>query len=243
MVSSHPVAVDRLRRAIATSQQYLLSQQQPDGHWVAELESNVTITAEVILLHKIWGTDRHRPLAKAEPYLRSQQRPHGGWELYYGDGGDLSTSVEAYMALRLLGVPQTDPALLKAKQFILQRGGISQTRIFTKLHLALIGGYQWRGLPSIPPWVMLLQPPLPVSIYEMSSWARGSTVPLLIVFDRKPVFAIEPGLRFDELYTEGIDRARFELPTQGDWSDAFVYLDQAFKWAEALNLVPFREAG
>lgn len=243
MAIQDQLGADQLSQAIAASQQYLLSIQQPDGHWVAELESNVTMTAEIVLLHKIWGTDGARPMAKAERYLRSQQRPHGGWELYYGDGGELSTTVEAYMALRVLGVAQDDPALLEAKSFILQRGGITRTRIFTKLHLALIGCYSWSGLPSIPAWVMFLQPPFPVSIYELSSWARGSTVPLLIVLDRKPVFSLDPGLNLDELYAEGIENARFELPTQGDWSDGFVYLDHAFKLAETLNLVPFREAG
>jgi squalene-hopene/tetraprenyl-beta-curcumene cyclase len=53
--------------------------------------------------------------------------------------------------LRLLGVPTTDPPLIRAKTLILEKGGISKTRIFTKLHLALIGCYHWRGLPSLPP--------------------------------------------------------------------------------------------
>lgn len=232
-----------LNPAIAAAQDYLLSLQYPDGYWWAHLESNVTITAEIILLHKIWGTDGDRPLAKAEQYLRSYQRDHGGWELFYGDGGDLSTSVEAYMALRVLGVPANDPALLKAKDFILSRGGISKTRIFTKLHLALIGCYDWRGLPSIPAWVMLFKAPFPFTIYELSSWARGSTVPLLIVFDQKPVYSIEPAVNLDELYAEGIDNVRWELPKAGNWSDLFVWLDGVFKGAESLNLVPFREQG
>jgi squalene-hopene/tetraprenyl-beta-curcumene cyclase len=142
---------DQLKQSIAKAQSYLLSLQTPEGYWWAELESNVTITAEIILLHKIWGTDGDRPLAKAEPYLRSRQRDHGGWELFYGDGGDLSTSVEAYTALRVLGVPASDPDLLRAKDFILSRGGISKTRIFTKFHLALIGCYDWQGLLPCPP--------------------------------------------------------------------------------------------
>ena len=137
--------VTGLADAIKKAQDYLLSIQKPDGHWVAELESNVTITAEILLLHKVWGISEKLPLAKIETYLRSKQRDHGGWELFYGDGGEVSTSVEAYMALRLLGVPAKDPALLKAKEFILGQGGISKTRIFTKLHLALIGCYDWRG--------------------------------------------------------------------------------------------------
>ena len=230
--------------AIAKAQEYLLSLQNPEGYWWAELESNVTITSEVVLLHKIWGTDKTRSLDKVEFYLRSQQRDHGGWELFYGDGGDLSTSVEAYMALRLLGVAVTDPALERARSFILDRGGISKTRIFTKMHLALIGCYDWRGLPSIPPAVMLLPeiPPFGL-IYELSSWARGSTVPLLIVFDKKPVYAVEPGVTLNELYAEGFGNARFELPRSHDWSDLFVWLDDAFKLAEEWKLIPLRTEG
>lgn len=237
------VSQEKLEQAISQSQEYLLSIQQEDGYWWGELESNVTITAEVVLLHKIWHTDKTRPLNKAEAYLRSQQREHGGWELYYGDGGDLSTSVEAYMALRLLGVPATDRALIKAKQFILQQGGISKTRIFTKMHLALIGCYDWQGLPSIPPWIMLLPEESPFTIYEMSSWARGSTVPLLIVFDRQPVFTIDHPITLDELYTEGIGNVVYELPRNNDWTDIFIAIDNAFKLAQDLNLVPLREEG
>lgn len=232
-----------LEAAIAASQSYLLTQQDEKGYWWAELESNVSITSEVVLLHKIWGTDRSRPLEKVETYLRSQQRDHGGWELYFGDGGEISVSVEAYMALKLLGVPMEDPAMVRARQFILEHGGISRTRVFTKLHLALIGCYEWRGIPSLPPWVMLLPEQFPVTIYEMSSWARGSTVPLLIVMDREPVYAVEAGFNLDELYVEGRNRAQFDLPLSNEWTDAFIYLDGLFKFAEATNLVPFRDEG
>lgn len=234
------VTVSKVPEAIAASQNYLLSVQNPNGYWWAELESNVTITAEVVLLHKIWRSDRSRPLQKIETYLRFQQRQHGGWELFYGDGGELSTSVEAYMALKLLGVPAEDPAMIKARKFILERGGISKTRIFTKLHLALIGCYSWEGIPSLPPWIMLLPDNFLFNIYEMSSWARSSTVPLLIVCDRKPVYQTDPAITLNELYTEGIEQVKFALPSKGDWTDLFLALDSAFKLAEKLNLVPFR---
>ncbi len=239
------IALDRVDSAIQASQKYLLSTQDPAGYWWAELESNVTMTAEVVLLHKIWGTDHSRPLDKARTFLLGEQRSHGGWELFFGDGGDLSTSIEAYLALRLLGVGADDPVMVRAAEFIRERGGITSSRIFTKLHLALVGCYDWRGLPSLPSWVMLLPPGAPVTIYEMSSWARGSTVPLLIVLDRKPVFMTQPAVRLDELYTEGIDRARFELPkSDTDWlANLFVTLDQGFKWAESLGLTPLRDEG
>lgn len=243
MQTQDRVKVKQVVDGITASQKYLLSMQNPHGYWWAELESNVTITSEAVLLHKIWGTDKNRPLDKVENYLRSQQREHGGWELFYGDGGDLNTTVEAYMALRLLGVSATDTALIKAKSLILAKGGISQTRIFTKLHLALIGCYNWRGLPSLPPWVMLLPDNFLFNIYELSSWARSSTVPLLIVFDRKPIFKIDQPINLDELYAEGVNNVRWELPKNGDWSDIFNILDDGFKLAESLNFVPLRNEG
>jgi squalene-hopene/tetraprenyl-beta-curcumene cyclase len=232
-----------LEKTIAASQDHLLSIQHPDGYWWADLESNVTMTAEVVLLHKIWGTDATRPMEKAKNFIRSQQRDHGGWELFFGDGGDLSTSIEAYTALRLLGVAAEDPDMVRAKAFVLARGGVSKSRIFTKLHLALIGCFDWQGLPSLPPWVMLLPNWSPVNIYEMSSWARGSTVPLLIVMDRKPIFPVSPRISVDELYLEGRAKAPKSLPRKGDWTDLFIDLDGLFKFGESLNLVPFREEG
>jgi squalene-hopene/tetraprenyl-beta-curcumene cyclase len=236
-------AIPTVGEAIASSQNYLLSRQYGDGFWWSELESNVTITAEAVLLYKIWGTDASKPLNKIETYLRSQQREHGGWELFYGDGGEVSTSVEAYMALKLLGVTAEDSAMIRARDFILQHGGISKTRIFTKFHLALIGCYSWRGVPSLPPWVMLLPENPWFTIYELSSWARSSTVPLLIVFDQKPVYVTNPGIVLDELYSEGIENVKYEIPKNHDWTDVFLGLDQVFKFAESLNLVPLRKAG
>jgi len=228
-----------LEAAIQASQSYLLGQQDPAGYWWAELEANPTMTAEAVLLHKIWGTDQTRPLKKAETFLRQEQRSHGGWELFFGDGGDLSTSIETYLGLRLLGVPAHDPALLRAKALILARGGIASARIFTKLHLALVGCYGWEGIPTLPPWIMFLPAGAPFSIYEMSSWARGSTVPLLIVLDQKPVFQTDPVVRLDELYTP---EAR--LPQPRDWLDqAFLGLDQGFKWADQWGITPLRAEG
>ncbi len=237
--SSHPLV--SLSEAIQRSQTYLLSQQYPEGYWWAELESNVTITAEMVMLHKIWGSEETRPLHKAEVYLRSQQKDHGGWELYYGDGGDLSTSIEAYMALRLLGVSPSDPALQQARDMIIARGGISQSRIFTKLHLALLGCYDWRGIPSIPPWIMVLPEQFGLNIYELSSWARSSTVPLIIVCDRRPVYPCTFNL--NELYSEGIENVIYELPKNQDWTDTLIWLDHSLKLIENLNLVPWRDEG
>jgi squalene-hopene/tetraprenyl-beta-curcumene cyclase len=219
----------------------LFRRQTAKGWWWAELQSNVTITAEVVLLHHVWGCFDRLPQHRAIRYFQGEQREHGGWELAYGDGGELSTTIEAYMALRLLGVPANDAGLERARAFILARGGIAKARVFTKMHLALVGAFDWAGLPSLPPALMMLPGGGPFSIYEFSSWARGSTVPLIVVFDRKPVYG--PPLDLDELYLAGRKKTPLTLPANGAFERAFVLVDRLLKAGERAGIVPFRRAG
>lgn len=239
--------LDQASKALQRSQDYLLSLQNPDeGYWWAELQANVSITAEYVLLHKILGTEQGRPLQKAAQYILEEQVADGGWELYYGDGGELSTSVEAYLGLRLLGLPPDAEPLRRARGFIRDRGGITKCRVFTKLHLALIGAVDWQGIPSMPPWFMLLPSWFPGNIYDMSSWARSSTVPLLLVADKKPIFRIDPRVDLDELYVEGRANAFWDFPREPNvvsLANFFVALDRLFKLAERVGIVPFRERG
>jgi squalene-hopene/tetraprenyl-beta-curcumene cyclase len=241
-----PYLPDKLRAvsdSVSRAQSFMLSlQDQEEGYWWAELEANVTLTAEYIMLHRILGTDKTRPISRAARYILDHQTANGSWELYWGDGGELSTSVEAYFALKLAGLSANDPALKRARHFILERGGVTRSRIFTKIHLALFGAYDWSGTPTLPAWFMLLPNWFPLNIYEMASWARSSTVPLIIVLDKKPIFQIAPEVNVDELYVEGRHNARLALPDDGSFlSRFFIGLDSFFKLCERGGLVPLRE--
>jgi squalene-hopene/tetraprenyl-beta-curcumene cyclase len=237
-----PVQHERIASAIRRGQEYLLAQQYPEGYWWAELEANVTLTAEYVMLHRILGTDCDRQIKKAARYLLRQQTANGSWELYYGDGGELSTTIEAYFALKLAGVKADEEPMQRARAFILACGGLTCARVFTKLHLALFGAYDWTGIPTLPAWFMLLPAWLPINIYEMSSWARSSTVPLLIVCDRKPIY--DHGIYADELFVEGSrERADIRLKnTEGTSVGAFfIAADNMLKLAESADIVPFRQ--
>ncbi|MFN2462028.1 MAG: squalene--hopene cyclase [Candidatus Velthaea sp.] len=225
-----------LHAAIAKSVDALFARQTADGYWWAELQSNPTITAEAVLLHRIWDVFDRLPHNAAERYFRHEQREHGGWELFFGDGGELSTSIEAYMALRLLGVPRDDPALLRGRDFIRARGGLAGARVFTKFHLALIGAYDWDALPALPPALMLLPERGPFSIYDLSSWARGSTVPLIVVFDKKPVY--EPRLDLSELAA-----GTAPAPARATPEPLFAALDALLKAGARRGIVPARRIG
>lgn len=242
----------RVGDAILRGQEYLLSQQNLEGYWWAELEANVTLTAEYIMLHRLLihadprnrksnGKDREEQIGQMARYILREQRAHGGWELYYGDGGELSTTIEAYFALKLAGHSPDELPMVRARAWILERGGLARARIFTKLHLALFGAYPWDGLPTLPPWFMFLPKWFPFNIYTMASWARSSTVPLLVVMDRRPV--IDLGIRADELFPEGERDTGLKNYDRTMVGALFMAADKGLKFLDRLGFVPLRRQG
>lgn len=195
-----PSCAETVRGAIEKSVEYFLRIQAPEGFWWAELEANTTITSEYIMLHTILGCLDPARKAAMVKYLLKHQRSNGAWGLYHDDGGDLSTTIETYFALKLAGEDPRSAPMARAREFILERGGIEAARVFTKIWLALFGQYDWKKIPSMPVEVVLLPEDFVFSIYEFSSWARGTIVPLSIVMALRPVFTLPRTLRIPELY-------------------------------------------
>ena len=93
-----------LEASIASATRALLDYRQPDGHWVFELEADCTIPAEYVLLRHYLGEPVDAVLeAKIANYLRRVQGAHGGWPLVHDGDFDMSASVKAYFALKMIG--------------------------------------------------------------------------------------------------------------------------------------------
>ncbi|MBI4588355.1 MAG: squalene--hopene cyclase [Candidatus Rokubacteria bacterium] len=236
--------VAELDGAIERARAFLLSSQAPDGHWVGELEADTTITSEYLLLcHLLDRVDRERE-AKAIRYLRARQTPDGGWGLYEGSPLDLSATIKTYFALKLAGVPSTDPAMAAARELIRGAGGPVEANVFTKITLALFGEYPWKGVPAMPVEVMLFPQWFYFNIYEVSYWSRTVIVPLLILMDRKPVKRLPAELRLDELWPVPRERAKisFQKTRQPiSWKNFFIAVDNMLKFYERLGARPLRD--
>ena len=229
--------------AVRKTLSYYLDQQQPDGYWWYELESNVTMISEyLMLLHFLGLRDEERDRKFVHNILRNQ-RADGTWSLFYGGRGDLSTTVEAYCALKIAGFSADDEPLKKAGEFILREGGVEASRVFTKIYLALFGLYDWRAIPSIPVELNILPVWFPVNIYNFSSWARSTLVPLAMICAFKPVRISNPGMTLRELYREP-DRVppitSGKLPSFS-WKRIFIAFDKLVKVYERLPVRPFRK--
>ncbi|HEX6778381.1 MAG TPA: prenyltransferase/squalene oxidase repeat-containing protein, partial [Ktedonobacterales bacterium] len=241
-ISDKSVAV---KAAITRTQDYLLRAQSPEGWWWGELESNVTITAEYLFLTHFLGVADTERWVKIAAYIRDQQRPDGAWGIYYDAPGDLSTTLEAYFALKMAGISPETPFMQQARAFILAQGGILKVRIFTKIWLALLGQYDWRGLPVMPPELIFLPSWFPFNIYDFSCWARGTIVPILILLTERPSRPARASADVSELFCRPEDRYDWRLPDRGptplfSWRRFFIGADKALRRLEQTRWKPLR---
>lgn len=194
---------DGLDEGIDAATKALLNRQQKDGHWVFELEADATIPAEYVLLRHYLGEPADPQLeAKIAVYLRRIQGSHGGWPLIHDGDFDMSASVKAYFALKMIGDAPDAEHMRRAREAILARGGAAQCNVFTRLLLALYGVLPWRAVPVMPVEIMLLPRWFPFHLSKVSYWARTVIVPLLVLQALKPKARNPGGAGIDELFVQ-----------------------------------------
>ena len=191
---------------------WLLGQQDRAGWWSGELETNVTMTAEHVLLLRFLGVAHDDIRDGAISPHPGTQREDGTWGLYHEAPGDLSTTIEAYVALRVLGLDAAEQPMRRALRLILDQGGVSEARVFTKIWLAMFGAYPWDGVPSMPPELVRLPAWAPLNLYDFACWARGTIAPLLIVISRRPLRDL--GISVGELVVPGRPSAFSAFPAR-----------------------------
>jgi squalene-hopene/tetraprenyl-beta-curcumene cyclase len=223
----------RIRRAAAA----LLARQRDDGHWVFELEADATIPAEYVLLRHFLGEPDDLALeAKIGAYLRRTQAAHDGWPLVYGGPFDLSATIKAYYALKMIGDDPGAPHMVRARVAIRAHGGPLAANVFTRIQLALYGQAPWSAIPTMPVELVLLPRWFPIHLSKMSYWARTVIAPLLVLQAKKPVARNPRGVGVAELY-EDVTAARPVSQAAGAkrlWTWSFGALDVVLKAVDGL---------
>jgi len=218
-------------RALDAGVERLLSLQKPGGWWVAELESNVTMTAQHIFWTTFLGLADEDTVRGCANELLARQNADGAWSIYWGGEPDLAATVEAYAALRITGLGADDPRLAGARRYIEEQGGIGATRVFTRIWLALFDLWPWEEVQAIPPEFVLLRPQLPFSVYDFGCWARQTVVALSIVMHYRPVKHLPEECLCRELDLGPVPRR----PSVWNLADSFL------RWYNGQSVQPGRE--
>lgn len=236
-----------VRRAIRRTRQWLVGQQQPDGHWCAELEGDTILESETILLLAYLGQEQTDLAKRCARYLIEKQLPGGGWAMYHGGQLEISGSVKAYFALKLTGHDPSAEYMQRARQAILANGGADAVNSFTRFALALLGQIPYSQCPAVPPEAVLLPKWFPINLYAISSWSRTIVVPLSIVSAFQPVRAIDPARGIRELFIRHPDQwPALRCPGLAggtgifSWDRFFRVVDHGFKWCQRHGVLPLR---
>jgi len=210
------------RVALERAVRHLEGLQADGGWWKGELETNVTMDAEDLLLRQFLGILTPAQAQGTARWIRSRQREDGTWATYFQGPADLSTTIEAYVALRLAGDSAEAPHMRSAAEFVRQAGGIERSRVFTRFWLALFGEWSWNRLPVVPPEIVLLPAWFPLNIYDFGCWARQTVVSLSVVASHRPVRPLS--ITLDELRTGADDP---QASPFGTWRGIFERIDRA----------------
>lgn len=224
-------------RAAERGREYLLSIQDKDGWWKGDLETNVTMDAEDMLLRQFLRIREPRRTEETARWIRSQQRADGTWATFHDGPADLSTTIEAYVALKLAGDAPGAEHMRKAREFVVANGGIEASRVFTRIWLALFGEWSWDELPVMPPELVLLPSWVPLNIYDWGCWARQTVVALTVVSAFQPIRSL--GISVSELHSERTP-ARVTAPLLS-WAGAFQQLDKVLHRYQRLPRKPLRK--
>ncbi|HEX9648748.1 MAG TPA: squalene--hopene cyclase [Alphaproteobacteria bacterium] len=227
-------AAAELDRVIDEASAALAAGQRADGHWCFELEADCTIPAEHVMLGHYLDEIDAALEAKIGRYLRARQGADGGWPLFYGGEADISCSVKAYLALKLIGDDPGDAHMRRAREAILARGGAARANVFTRIALALFGQVPWRAVPTMPAEIMLLPRWFPFHMSKVSYWSRTVIAPLLVLTALKPRARNPRNIDVRELFTTPPEHERHYFARRGAVAAAFLGLDRVLRAAEPL---------
>jgi squalene-hopene/tetraprenyl-beta-curcumene cyclase len=229
-----------LETSIEHARASLQSEQQPDGHFVYELEADATIPAEYVLLEHFLDRIEPELERKIGVYLRRIQGDHqtnpGGWPLFHGGKFDISASVKAYYALKCIGDDPSAPHMLKAKAAILAHGGAERSNVFTRIQLALFGAVPWRASPVMPIELVLMPEWFPITMRKISYWSRTVLTPLLVLMLKKPLARNPRNVHIDELFVTPPEQITDWIrgPFKSRWGHLFKYIDLLLRPAEKM---------
>jgi squalene-hopene/tetraprenyl-beta-curcumene cyclase len=234
--SLQSAAADAIRRSSSS----LLERQSAEGFWWAKLRADSTLESDYILMqlwlhppvNGVWNPPTRPQVDRAVQAILDRQLEDGGFSIYLHGPSEINASIKAYFALKVAGVPASDPRMLRLRTLILDMGGLQAANSYVRTNLSLFDLFPRIACPSIPPEVILL----PFGfIYQMSAWTRAIVIPLAIVHAFNPRRPVPAGFNIDELFLPGAPMRPERDLKSFTWRNGFLWLDEFLKRWEKIG--------
>jgi squalene-hopene/tetraprenyl-beta-curcumene cyclase len=239
------LAMERVSEGIGKAASWLMGQQHEEGYWCGELEADSMLEADYIYMHTLLGTGDKGRMERAVNEILRHQNEDGGWSNYPGGPSNVNYGVKCYFALKLMGWDAEHPVMVKARNKVLELGGVTECNTFTKMYLCSLGQYDYDAVPAVPPEMLLFPNWFYFNIYEISAWSRAILVPLSIIYAKKPFKKLAPEQTIDELFVGGRANAnlylRLDKKSIISWRTFFLFTDRLAHWSERVHIRPLRK--
>ena len=160
--------------------------QADSGHWPGDYGGPLFLAPGLIIAGYVTQTQLpapHRVLIKQ--YMLNHQNNDGGWGLHIEGPSTMFGTVLQYVSLRILGMPANDDVIERARQWIKNNGGATAVPLWGKFYLALLGVYEWQGIHSLLPELLLLPRRLPMHPGNYWCHARMVYLPMAYCYGQK----------------------------------------------------------
>jgi lanosterol synthase len=235
--------------ALRDGADFLMRLQDPDGHWPNDYSGPMfLLPGAIIVKFIVYGGDQARmfkcPQQRTEfiRYLLNMQNPDGGWGVHTESHSNMFGTTLTYVTLRLLGADVSHPAAVRARQWILTRGGAQSVPSWGKVWLSIAGVYDWEGVSPLFPELILLPDWVPFSTGKLWCHSRIVSTPFSYLyglrFSPKP-HPVITALR-TELYTVPYESIRWSRH-RFDVFEPDVYTTHAVAYRIAMTVAQFYE--
>lgn len=240
-------------KALELGVEALVSKQAVDGSWEGEVVWCPMLAAQYTLMCYITQT----PIAPQRRKMlllqfAATRLPDGLWGLHSQSKPYLFVTTLVYVAARTLGVPEDDPLLIPAREFIRKQGGVIPIPSWGKFWLAMLNLYDWSGVNPVLPEVWRLPKWIPAHPQNYYCHTRLIYMPMGFIYGCKfqvPITPLIEQLR-KELYLSDYraiawNQARHALRTEEIYSPPSLILSLAYQIStiyESLHSKKLRES-
>eukprot|EP01132_Coremiostelium_polycephalum_P005557 gene5557-6920_t len=206
------------QEAITKAFQYFSAVQTEDGHWAGDYGGPMFLLPGLVITCYVTGyqlpEEHQREIIR---YLFNRQNQNdGGWGLHIEASSDIFGTSLTYVTLRILGVSENNPSIVKARQFLHSNGSALGIPSWGKFWLAVLNVYKWEGLNPIPIEFWLLPYKFPICPGRWWCHCRMVYLPMSYIYARRVTCKetdLVKALR-RELYTT--DYEKIDWPKQRD---------------------------